>query len=432
MTTQNHSTVNRLIQPPIQQVGDLHVLQAEKHNLDNGIPVFMINAGMQDLVKVEIQFNSPVNTPGKFLLPIAVSRMLAEGTSRHNAQEIADLFDYYGAFYGTDETPDTNSIYLFSLNKHLANLLPTLHEVLTSPEFPEKELFIFIQNNRQRLSIAEEKVSVLARNAFHEMLFGVRHPYGHHSTVHEYEALNREEMQAFHRLHYANANFEIILSGKVGTDTLKLVNQQFGDLSFSRTSIREEFPQAEECKVRKQRINKENTIQSAIRVGRRIINRTHPDYPGLAVLNCILGGYFGSRLMSNIREDKGYTYGIGSGVTSMRNAGYFFISTEVGGAVTEDALREIYYEIKRLREEEVPQEELEIVKNYLLGNFLKGIDSAFHLADRFKSIHLHGLGYDYFRHYIQTIRTISPKEIIVLANRYFQEDDLLEMVVGPN
>ncbi|MBL0064989.1 MAG: insulinase family protein [Bacteroidetes bacterium] len=175
---------------------------------------------------------------------------------------------------------------------------------------------------------------------------------------------------------------------------------------------------------------KEGAVQSAIRIGRRLFNRNHPDYPGMAVLNTVLGGYFGSRLMSNIREDKGYTYGIGSALVSMKQEGYFFISTEVGADVTIPALTEIYKEIDLLKTELVDEEELEMVRNYMRGTFIKGIESAFHLADRFRSLHLHGLGYDYYQKYLEKVRTIQPEEIKALANKYLDSSMFYELVVG--
>lgn len=162
-----------------------------------------------------------------------------------------------------------------------------------------------------------------------------------------------------------------------------------------------------------------------------MFTRSHPDYPGMAVLNTLFGGYFGSRLMSNIREDKGYTYGIGSAVVSMKDEGYFFISTEVGSDVMAPALKEIYSEMQVLCTETVDKEELDTVKNYMLGSFIKNLETAFHIADRFKSIHLSGLDYDYFDRYLNKVRTIQPAEIKELAKKYLDPDSMIELVVGP-
>ena len=177
-------------------------------------------------------------------------------------------------------------------------------------------------------------------------------------------------------------------------------------------------------------VEKEGAVQNAIRIGKRLINRTNPDYPKLTVLNTILGGYFGSRLMTNIREEKGYTYGIGSGLVSLSQGGYFFITTDVGAAVYEDAVKEIYHEIVKLQEELIPENELSLVRNYLLGSFQRSIDGPFALAERFKSILLSGLGYNYFENYLTVIKNITSEELKTLAQTYLLTSEMTEVIVG--
>jgi predicted Zn-dependent peptidase len=177
-------------------------------------------------------------------------------------------------------------------------------------------------------------------------------------------------------------------------------------------------------------VHMDEALQSAIRVGKILFNKTHKDFQPLQILNTVFGGYFGSRLMSNIREDKGYTYGIGSGIVSLQNGGYFFISTEVGVDVCANALHEIYFEMDRLREELITKDELQLVKNYLLGTFLRSVDGPFAMAERFKGILQYNLGYDYFDKYIATIKAVSASELRDLANKYFDKNSMIELVVG--
>ncbi len=177
-------------------------------------------------------------------------------------------------------------------------------------------------------------------------------------------------------------------------------------------------------------LEKDDSVQSTIRIGRVLFNKMHKDYHAMKVLNTILGGYFGSRLMANIREDKGYTYGIGSRIVSMNNAGYMYIATEVGTKVCNDAVKEIYNEINKLRTELVSQEELNLVKNYMMGDFMRSADGPFALADKFKKIMFYGLSYSYYDDFVNTIKTITPEQIKTLANQYLNPDDLYELVVG--
>ena len=177
-------------------------------------------------------------------------------------------------------------------------------------------------------------------------------------------------------------------------------------------------------------IEKGDALQSAIRLGKVAINRSHADFPGMQVLNTILGGYFGSRLMANIREDKGYTYGIGSALVSMKNAGYFFIASEVGADVCGSALDEIYKEINILKQDAVSTEELSLVRNYMLGSMLGSLENAMSHADKFKNIYFSGLGYDYYQNYIRTVKTINPEDLLGLASKYFNTDAFETVIVG--
>jgi len=209
------------------------------------------------------------------------------------------------------------------------------------------------------------------------------------------------------------------------------LNRFFGKTTWGHTqAIPVPNVTVDTTKQQKHFIEKLDAIQSAVRVGRLMFNKRNPDYFKFQVLNTILGGYFGSRLMANIREDKGYTYGIGSGLASLVNGGFFYISTEVGTDVTNDTLKEIYKEIKLLREELVDSDELETVRNYVLGQFLRSVDGPYSLADKFKAIWEYGLDYNYFENYFEAVKTITPEEVKALANTYLQEKDLIELVVG--
>ncbi|MFM8433709.1 MAG: M16 family metallopeptidase, partial [Bacteroidota bacterium] len=345
--------------------------------------------------------------------------------------EIAEMVDDYGAFLETEESADVCSVVLYTLNKHLERTLPVVFEVLTEAAFPESELLIYRRNQQQRLTVENEKVNSIARRKFNQMLFGDKHPYGHFVLSSDYDALSVEEMREYHRSAYTSSRCTILLAGKISDFTYACIDKVFGANQWGHGVYgSDDFGNMSSDPEKIQYQEKEGALQSAIRIGRRMVRRSHPDYPGLAVLNTLLGGYFGSRLMSNIREDKGYTYGIGSAMVSNREDGYFFISTEVGADVTSSALEEIYKEITLLQKDPAGEEELGMVRNFMLGSFLKSIDGPFSLIDRYKSLMLSGLDYAYYDRYLHTVSSISPEELQVLASNYFQRDSLFELVVG--
>ncbi|CAN5488230.1 pitrilysin family protein [soil metagenome] len=417
--------------PSLQQIEDFSFQHVEKRKLDNGIPVFIMNAGVQDVLKAELIFTNPAFNPAQPLLHSAVNRLMSEGTSRHNAQQLAEMVDYYGAYYETEQSTDYCAVVLHTLTKHFSSTLLVILEIITDAAFPEKELAVYKQNNKQRLTVENEKVGSVARRKFSEIIFGSEHGYGYYTKPEDYDKLSQAALQNFYNAHYVSNHCTIVISGKVNEDAFKVLNNILGrpDWSKGNGEVTPVTPfNSSTGKINY--IEKEGAIQSAIRIGKPMFSKTHPDYAGMQVLNTLLGGYFGSRLMKNIREDKGYTYGIGSAVVSMIQGGYFFIASEVGADVCESALAEIYKEIEILKSEPVPAEELQMVKNYMLGSFLKSIDGAFNLADRWKGIMFYNLDYDYYQQFINTVKSVSSEDIIRLAQKYLQRESLYELVVG--
>ena len=347
------------------------------------------------------------------------------------AAQIADAVDYYGAFLEVGVSQDSASVVLYTLNKHLKTTLPVVEDVIKNAVFPQQELDIHLRNKKQKFHVNNLKVANLARKHFSELIFGEKHPYGIIVKDKDFDAINRSHLVDFYKAFYRANNCKIILAGKIDDDVHTLLDEHFGGTDWiaqndlTRTSIN-----VSSTAEREHLIYKDDALQSAIRIGKLLFNKTHPDYQPLQILNTVFGGYFGSRLMSNIREDKGYTYGIGSGIASLQHSGYFFISTEVGVDVSKNAINEIYFEMDRLREEPIPDDELQLVKNYLLGTFLRSVDGPFAMADRFKGIMEYGLSYDYFDKYIATIKKISASQLRDLANMYFDKNTMIELVVG--
>ena len=422
--------INRSIVPSSKEIEQIKLIEAAKSELSNGIPVYTINTGSQQLIKIEILLNAGSVNEHKAITARATNSLLKEGTKNHSSSQIAEQFDFYGAFLETDCSKDSACIALYSLNKHLSNVLPLLSEIMYEAVFPQNEIEVYLQNSHQHFLVNNQKVDVIARNHFAEIIFG-ENKYGYRTKEEDYTNLKQDDIKAFHKSYYLNNSPTIILSGLIDDTVHTQLDSLFGKSAKTKKQQHAGI-QTVSSLQQKHHIDKADAVQTAIRIGRLLFNKTHPDYFGMLILNSLLGGYFGSRLMSNIREDKGYTYGIGSGVVSMKQTGYFVISTEVGVDVTNDAFKEIYYEIKRLREELVSEEELYLVKNYLLGTFIRSADGPFELANKFKGIYEYGLDYNYYTQYIESIKAISSKRLNELANTYLQEKDLVELTVGKN
>jgi len=425
------TTLDRKKAPVFKTLDKVEVLPVTKQKLDNGIDLFTLSAGSQEISKIEFVFRAGMYHQKAPLIASGANTLLESGTRSFTANQLSEGIDFYGSYLELGVDQDFASVTLYSLNKYLKESLGFIEELIKYPSFPQEEFRIHLSNRKQKHIINSQKVNILAKRKFSELLFGSSHPYGVIVKESDFDRIQLDEVKEFFNQHYSFRNCSIIASGNLPANFNTTLNDFFGKEKWGHSSTNSSLhPHFETTSQQKTFVQKDDAIQSAIRVGRVLFNKTHPDYFKFQVLNTILGGYFGSRLMANIREDKGYTYGIGSGVNNLVHAGAFFISTEVGADVTTRALEEIYKEIRGLREDLVNDLELETVRNYILGNFLRSVDGPFALADKFKAIWEFDLDYSYYDKYFAAVKSVTSAEIREMANKYLQEKDLIECVVG--
>jgi len=423
-------TLERKIAPEFRDIDNITLLRPSHQKLGNGCNVFCFNSGDAELVRIEWVFQNQRFDASKPLLNVAVNTMLTEGTSKLTASEIADKVDFYGAFLQVDYGYDHSQVTLFSLNKHLHHTLPVIFDILTDSVFPEKELETFIRNQQQKLQVSLEKNDYIARRTFNKAMYG-NTLYGLGADLDTYNTLHREDMLALFKQMYQPSNCTLIIAGKIEPNILELITNTF-DRGWKDSAVKpdDSQPDLQPSPEHFYFIEKPDALQSAIRMGLRIVNRTHPDFPAIQVLNTVLGGYFGSRLMNNIREDKGYTYGIGSGMTSLNQSGSIFIATEVGADVCKLAVAEIEKELNVLKTELIPEDELSLVRNYMLGSLLGSLENVLSHADKFKNLYFSGLDYDYYDRYVNTVKTVTSEQLLQLANKYLNFDQFYKVIVG--
>ncbi len=427
-------TINdlRKIAPGLKSIERIELPEPEKYLLDNGIPVFLIDAGTQELSRVELVYEAGSFHQSQVLQAFFTNKCLTEGTESFNSKSIAETIDFYGAYLKKSNEKDLATISLYSLNKHLDKLLPVLHEVALKPTFPEGEVETIVKKQQQEFLVNMDKVSFIARHKFSSLIFGKNHPYGQMALEGDYANVSSNLLRKYFEERYLGAKFTIIVSGKVSEKIIEKLNYYFGKHPIKQKPGSQHIPALSTIAQKNQFIAKDGALQSALRLGNPSFNKLHPDYLKFKVVNTIFGGYFGSRLMTNIREDKGYTYGIGSGIASLRHAGMFFIASEVGVDVTQKALDEVFIEIEKMRTELVADEELSLVKNYLAGSFLRSADGPFSRAELFKGVFPYGLNMEYYSRFLDTIKNITTEEIRDLAVSYLQPDSMVRLVVGEN
>jgi len=429
--------LDRTQAPDFQRIQKVNLAQARSAQLPNGIGLHWLNAGEQPVLRLEYLFRAGSWYEPQRSASFFTAKMLNEGTKQRSANEISAWFDQFGSFIEINHSAERINLTVYTITKHLPSLLPLLHELITESVFPEKELANVKNITRQNLQVNLQKTSFLAQHRFRELIFGEDHPYGKYTREDDIETTDQAAVVSYYEDAIRERPFDVLLSGQVTEATLRLVEAHLADFDVRKDTIsRPDLPPAPSATTHEV-IARPDSMQSSIRYGKRLVQpdgqpftRRSPDYFQVSVLNEILGGYFGSRLMKNIREDKGFTYGIHSSLGLFRQEGFLVIGTDVKKEFTSQTLEEIRREISQLCSEPVPDDELETVKNYLLGSFAGSVTTPFSLADHFKTIYLNGLSYDFFDRYVSAITETTSESLLTLARQYLDADTFTQVIVG--
>jgi predicted Zn-dependent peptidase len=408
----------------------LNIADPEKIVLNNGLPAYIIPGENQEITRLDLIFDAGTSFQDTKLQAAAVNNLLSEGTQSHTSVQIAEILDFHGAYTDYFLTKDTAGITLYGLTKYYDRLLPLIGELITEAVFPEKELQIYVDRKQQEYLINIQKVRYKASQAFNKLIFGEKSAYGQVPEAGDFGKFTRENLLDFYHRRYRD--FYIILSGKINDSLLRNLNRILGAIPWKKQQ--ETVTQATDFVLpesqQRQFIKKKKALQSALRLGTLSLSRRHPDYPGLNLLNTVLGGYFGSRLMSSIREEKGYTYGIFSTIQNHRHASLFAVATEVNAKYTAEALQEIKHQMRRLCKERISETELNTVKNYVYGTYLSNFDGPVQLAERFKKSAELEIPFSFYKESLEQMMQHTPDDLLALAGKYLNPDNMKTLVVG--
>ena len=417
--------IDRTLAPKIETIERLDLLPPLHRKITEKVPLFWIQDGAGEAFKLDLQFNAGSVNTDKLVATFTFDLLLA-GTATQNSQEINEAIDELGGFVGVEVTQEDATLSIFGLVEHFEGILSCVMTAVKDAQFPADELKQQIETKKKAFLTNQQKVSVLARRAFKLGLYGDT-PYGRVTELSDYDTISQEKLRDFHLSNVLNGLQRVSLIGAVSHAQVDFLTQQVEGLCGTRFQGASEVFNAKTGRIA---VAKPDAVQSAIRIGCLLFNRTHPDYIPFSILNTVLGGYFGSRLMTSIREEKGYTYGIGSGIAQTLDSGYFFISTEVGKDVTEDALEAIKAEMVRLQEEPISKAELELVKNYSTGQLLKAADGPFALMERYQTVERYGMTLNYYNEVLKALHTITPNRLQELAQQYLNWEEMLVVVAG--
>jgi predicted Zn-dependent peptidase len=426
--------LNRTVAPkiidPVQF--DIKLPACKKHTLANGIEVFTVDMGNEDTLMVNWVFSAGNWFENKKAVAAATNFLLKNGTSKRSAFDINEHFEYYGSYLNRACYNETAEITLHTLGKHINELLPVVAELMQDAVFPQEELDIYVQNSQQRLKVNLQKGEFVAGRLIDAYLFGENHPYGKYIELDDYSAVRREDVVNFYNEYYRQGRCVIFVAGKLPANIIDTLERYFGQLPLKPRMGGAEIiqhPLQPATQKKYQILNDANGVQSAIRIARPFPNRHHPDFQKVMVLNNVLGGFFGSRLMGNIREEKGYTYGIYSYLMNFTSTSGWMVSTEAGRDVTAETIKEIYYEMEQLREEPIDDEELMMTRNSMIGSILGDLDGPFQVIGRWKNMILNNVEENYFERSVQIIKTITAEELQELAKKYLVPEEFYELVV---
>lgn len=356
-----------------------------------------------------------------------VNGLLFSGTREKTSVQINAAINGLGGFLDTGLSAENAVISMYCLREYLPELFEILFDAITNVSFREDEVADFLSDRKQKLQISREKVSFLAQTNFQKELFASDKRYASVLEDDHFGLVTQDSLIQFHKEFILNGLERVVVVGDIPENHIQSIRGKAQTIAKKDST---EFASSLENRVGSKHVEKKGALQSAIRVGRTLFNKNHPDYLDFLVLNTILGDYFGSRLMSNIREDKGYTYGIGSMVAEFNQTGYFLIATEVGKDVRENALVEISKELEKLHNEPVSESELDLVRNYMRGQLLKSADGPYAMTDLYLSANLQGKDLEFYNDALKAINEITADRIQELAQKYLQWEQMTIVTAG--
>lgn len=414
-------------QPEITTPTRVDMPDAQLLTSANGVPIYLLPTNDFEVVRFSFVFRAGTSMQHRPFTASATANMLGEGSAKYSAQEIAERLDFYGSYFDVNIDRDYAYISFCSLSKFFAPTADVAREIVLYPTFGEHELEIYCSKRKQSLAIERKKVEMLSRELFAEALFGAEHPYGISSDEALYDDVRRDDLVALYRELYTAENCFVVCSGRIDEEVITTLRAIVEALASGRRA-EQRLPATQTTNVLRRDV--EGALQSSIRVGRLLFPRTHPDFVGMQVVAAALGGYFGSRLMQNLREEHGYTYGVMAAMVNFDKEGYLAIATQVAREVREEALAEIYREIERMRHELLDDEELQMVKNMMIGEILRILDGPFGIADVTIENIMCGMDNRAMEQSVERILSITAEQIRELAERYLRREDLVEVVVG--
>ena len=434
-TTMTSETFDRSVQPSPWKLPNLALPEIQNFSLSNGLSVKLVEHHELPIVNLRlvIKSGSFMDPKGKSGAADYTADMLDEGTTTKNAFEIADAKDFIGARLNTGSGWDGSFVNISSLKKHLEATVDIFADVSLNPTFPKDDMEKIRERRLASILQRKDQPRALATLAFGKIVFGESHPYGTPTsgTAKSIKSLTQEDLKAFYSTYYRANNATLIVVGDVTkSEILPLLENHFGNWKNGNISETESYPVKEIPESSFYLVNKPEAAQSYIYFGHNSIARDDPDYIPARVLNQVLGAQFSSRLNRNLREDKGYTYGAGSSFSTRRNGGLFTARASVKTSVTDSSVIQFLWELRRIREAQVTEEELERAKNGLVLSLPSSFETPSQIALILGNLVLNDLPDEYYSSYSDKVGAVTRDDVLNAAKKLIDTEHMAFVISG--
>ena len=425
------TTVNRAIPPTIQQIEPFAMPKPRHSMLTNGIPVFYFDNPNLDLIHILLQIKTgAMYQPAKHVCNFAYT-LLKESSPVLTPDETSERLDYYGTNVTVTVGMDNVQIMISVPKNNLGRILPDIAEFLISPSYREKSLSILQDKEVKNLAYNEQKTDYCAwRIMWREMLGEIFPSVSEFATELSIRSVTTQTLQDFHRCSFCAENLTVFVTGNTDKETEKQIEATWEAVPHGIPA-----PELPEIQIQEHSGEfiyqpKEKCLQSSIVLCSLSMSYNNPERPAFSVLNTLTGGYFSSRLMQNLRERKGLTYGIFSSSTFFGQQSVFSISSDVNAQSSRIAVDSCFDELQRLQNEPVSREELDMVKNYMAGLQLRTADTTVNAMQKFAYWKRFGLDETEMFRFLSNIKDTSPEELLSLAKKHFPYNKFTRIIVG--
>ena len=417
--------------PPGGAPKDFNLPPATTFTLDNGLRATLVQYGKMPKVTISVRVRAGNlnETAEQVWLADLMGDLMEEGTATLSAKDLAAAFANMGGELSIGTGFDVTAIGTDVLSDFGPDAVGLLADVVRNPALPASELERLKGDMVRSVSIAMTQPGPLANQKFQQVLYG-DHPYGRlYPSEEMIRSYDLEGVQGFYKSNFGAKRTHVYVVGMLDEPAMeKAIRDAFEGWTAGPDPLIA-TPEMHSKRV-VHVIDRPGAPQSTLRIGLPVIDPSDPDFVALSVTNTLLGGYFSSRVTTNIREDKGYTYSPGSGISSSYRAADWTQSADVTTDVTGASLKEIFYEIDRLQSEAPPAEELKGVQNYIAGVFVLQNSSRGGIVGQLANLDLHGLSHDYLTTYVQRVFAVTPEIVRAMTEKYLRDDEMTIVVVG--